>query len=277
MVFDVQAPVDENIKQAEAISPINKHEAAQIGAVEVQAVLNLLEQLEGEDWTRRTDCTQWNVKDMAAHLAGACAGWASWGQFFRQTILNPRIFRTVVTVDAINKRQLEDRKNQSPQDHIAELREVGLKAVRTRKNLPEILRRIPIPAQPMPGMMSLAYLVDVIYPRDQWMHRMDICRATGKTLVINPKHDGRLLDLVALDIARTLAGKVSIGVNVTGAVTASYRFGSSDPQAEIDIDFLALNRRASMRITADEAFQMVHIRGDEAVAKAFLQGCPVLY
>lgn len=264
-------------KQAETIPPVSTPEAAQIAAFEVQQVLNLLEQLEGDDWTQPTDCTAWNVRDMTAHLAGACAGWASWGQFFRQAILNPHILKTVVTVDALNRRQLEDRQDKTPAELIAELRVVGPKAVHTRENLPGLLRKIQIPAQPMPGMMSLAYLVDVIYPRDQWMHRMDICRATGKTLVITPGHDERLLDLVMCDITRKLSGKYALVVNITGALTVSYRLDSDEPQAEITIDYRDMNRRASGRITPDEALEAVTIQGDRAVAAGFLQDCAVLY
>jgi hypothetical protein len=160
---------------------------------------------------------------------------------------------------------------------IDELRKTGPKAVRNRKNLPGLLRLIRIDAKPMPGKMSMGYMADVIYPRDQWMHRMDICRATGKTLVITPGHDDRLLDLVMLDMAKALAGECALKVNVTGALAASYRFGSDELQAELDIDFLTLNRRASMRITVEEALQDVVLRGDQAVAKAFLQNCEVLY
>jgi uncharacterized protein (TIGR03083 family) len=264
-------------QQAETIRPVSKAEAAKLAAFEVDQILNLLGQLAGDDWTQPTDCTEWNVRDMTAHLSGACAGWASWGEFIRQGVVNPHIFKTIVPVDALNRRQQEDRADKSPDELIAELREVGPKAVRTRENLPGLVRKIHIPAQPMPGFMSLAYLVDVIYPRDQWMHRMDICRATGKTLVITPGHDQRLLDLVMRDVAQKLKGKLPLVVNITGAVNASYRFGSGEPQAEIDIDYLTFNRRASMRIPVDAALETVTIRGDEAVARDFVQRCEVLY
>lgn len=269
--------IHQNPKQAEAITPVSTAEAAQIAFAEVNHVLKLLEQLDGDDWNQPTDCTEWNVQDMTAHLAGACAGWASFKQFRRQTILNPYMRKMDVPIDAINRRQLEDRASKTPQALIDEFREVGPKAVRTRKNLPKLLRKIRMAKSPMPGKMSVAYLADVVYPRDQWIHRMDICRATGKTLTTTPEHDGRLLDLVMLDIAESLAGILAITVNVTGALTASYRFGTGEPQAELDIDYLALNRRASMRITAEEALQSVVIRGDQQIAKNFLETCPVLY
>ncbi len=275
--FTPSVSVPAHTQQAENIPPVTTEEAAQIAAFEVQQVLNLLGQLGNDDWSRDTDCTEWTIRDMTAHLAGACAGYANWKDFRRQAVFNPHILKTIVTVDDINKRQLEDRIDKTPQELVAEFREVGPKAVETRKKLPQWVRSIQMPAQPMPGFMSVGYLVDVIYPRDQWMHRMDICRATGKTLVITPGHDKRLLDLVMRDAAETLRGKVPVVVNITGAVTGTYRFGSAQPQAEIDIDYLTFNRLASMRISAGAAMEDVTVRGEQSIARNFLEKCPVLY
>ncbi|MBZ0291059.1 MAG: maleylpyruvate isomerase family mycothiol-dependent enzyme [Anaerolineae bacterium] len=271
------SPTETLVKQAEAIVPVQKQEAAQIATVELQQVLNLLEQLSGDDWMQPTDCTEWCVQDMTAHLAGGCAGWASLKHFLSQTILNPHLRKMDVPINAINRRELEDRADKTPQQLIDELREVGPKAIRTRCNLPEFLRKIRIDAKPMAMKITVAYLVDVIYPRDQWMHRMDICRATGKTWASNPDHDQRLLDLVMLDMAKTTSARHAVRINVTGALNATYRFGSGDPHAEIDIDLFALNRRASARITPDETLELVQIRGDQAIARDFLRNCEVLY
>jgi hypothetical protein len=46
------------------------------------------------------------------------------------------------------------------------------------------------------------YLVDTIFTRDTWMHRLDICRATGREMVLTPEHDGRLVADVVADWAR---------------------------------------------------------------------------
>lgn len=265
------------IQQAEAITPIDRHEAKQIATFELQQILNLLDQIEGDDWTQPTECTEWNVQDMTAHLAGGCAGWANWRDFRRQIIINPHMRKMDVMIDAINRRELEDRAGRTPQQLIDELRIVGPKAIRNRKNLPFFLRMIRIPASPMPGMMSMAYLADVVYPRDQWMHRMDLCRSTGKAWVANPAHDRRLMDQIMLDMAQNMDGKYAITVNITGALTTAYRFGSGEPQAELDIDLFIINRRSSGRITAEDALAESQVRGDRDVALGFLRDCEVLY
>ncbi len=271
------ANIETGVTQAEGIAPVTILEASQIATVEVNRVLDLLAQLDGDDWKQPTDCTEWNIQDIAAHLAGACAGWATWKDFRRQAVFNPHIFKTSVAVDGINKRQLEDRAGQTPQQLVDELREMGPKAVQIRKNLPGVLRAIRMPAQPMPGWMSVGYLIDVIYPRDQWMHRMDICRATGKSLLTTPVHDGRLMDLVMRDIAEKLDGSIPVIVTITGALDASYRFGSAEPAAELEIEYTTMNRRASGRIAVDATLAAAHTQGDEALARRFLENCEILY
>lgn len=270
-------PNETQMRHVGTIEPIDRKEAADIATRELNCVLDVLDQLAGDDWEQPTDCTEWTIRDMTAHLAGACAGWATWRDFRRQLMMNPYMRKLDVPVDAINKRQLEDRAGRTPSELVAELRRVGPKAIRNRKNLPFPMRMVRIDAKPMPGKMSMAYLADVIYARDQWMHRMDICRATGKTLVIDPEHDGRLMDLVMRDMTETPVGNLPVIIHVTGALNASYQFGESRAESEIDIDFLTLNRRASGRISPDEAAASCTIRGDRALALEFLSNCDVLY
>ena len=46
------------------------------------------------------------------------------------------------------------------------------------------------------------YLVDIIFTRDTWMHRLDISRATGHPMDLTARHDGRLVADVVADWAR---------------------------------------------------------------------------
>ena len=43
---------------------------------------------------------------------------------------------------------------------------------------------------PVVERWTLGYLVDVIYLRDMWMHRVDTSRAVGRPLVLTAEHDG---------------------------------------------------------------------------------------
>jgi hypothetical protein len=39
----------------------------------------------------------------------------------------------------------------------------------------------------------MGYLLGIIHTRDPWMHRIDICRATGREITLTPEHDGRIV------------------------------------------------------------------------------------
>jgi len=125
-------------------------------------------------------------------------------------VTHPYVKAAANSVDGTNRLQIEERANHSTAEIIAEFRQNGPIAIKNRQKLPWLVRQLPIP-----GMGSFGYLMDIIYPRDEWMHRYDICAATGKKMVITPEHDGRILDLVLLDIAkklkRQLAGRQSAG------------------------------------------------------------------
>lgn len=46
------------------------------------------------------------------------------------------------------------------------------------------------------------YLVDVVFTRDTWVHRLDIARATGRAMLLTREHDGRIVADGVADWAR---------------------------------------------------------------------------
>ena len=68
--------------------------------------------------------------------------------------------------------------------------------------LPAALRAIRVPFGPPLGTKPLGYLMDCIYTRDAWMHRIDISRATGRPLRLTADHDGRIVADVVAEWAR---------------------------------------------------------------------------
>ena len=73
------------------------------------------------------------------------------------------------------------------------------RAVRARTKLPRPIARLPLLNLPAPvGRQPVAYLFDVGFTRDVWMHRIDIAHATGIPLDVDAAHDGRIVaDIVA--------------------------------------------------------------------------------
>jgi hypothetical protein len=86
---------------------------------------------------------------------------------------------------------------------IAELRRVGPRAIATRHRLPALLRALRLPL-PTLGVVRVDYPTGTIYTRDMWIHRFDICRATGRPTSVARERDGRVLALAVRDLARSL-------------------------------------------------------------------------
>ncbi len=262
--------------------PAQSHaEAGKLAATEAERLLALLESLAGDDWRQATDCTEWNVRDIVAHLAGSVAGQSSWAEFKRQNVGNPYMKEADLKVDAINRRQLEDRAGATNEELVAEFRENAPKAVRTRERLPWLVRKLHVPFGPPLGFTSIDYLTDTIFTRDQWMHRLDIARATGQEMVVTPEHDGRIVALVLRDLARKLKGQLqgrTVNLLLTGAAGGSFRFGTKgDADAAIALDVFTFSRLASGRLTAASALAEVTIEGDRATATWFLNEADVPY
>jgi uncharacterized protein (TIGR03083 family) len=185
-----------------SIRRIGHDEAMSIAAVENAKLAKALRGLDADDWAKRTDCTRWDVKGLVAHLVGSAAAQASPREFLRQV----RAGRPVVAEigaqywwDGMNEVQVRERAALSADELIAAWDETSARALRARAKLPRLIARLPLLRLPAPvGRQPLAYLFDVGFTRDIWMHRIDLAEATGKPFDADPEHDGRIVsDLVA--------------------------------------------------------------------------------
>src|SRR5260370_16885275 len=200
-----------SLSDAASIPSLTHLEATEMAAVELERLLTLVESLAPADWDQPSACTLWNVRQVVAHVTGAAALYARWSEFKRQTspfVQRPYRQAGFSLLDAFNQIQVDDRSAATPADLLAELCEVGPRAIATRKRLPAIVRAVRLPL-PLLGLVPLGYLTDLIYTRDMWMHRLDICRATGREMVQTPPHDGRITALAVRDLTRTLTPKLS--------------------------------------------------------------------
>ncbi len=273
------------ICDAARIRPVTRREAYRLARDEYELLLAVIRSLRADDWQRPTACMLWDVQSMVAHIAGALAGYASWAQFKRQVSPSShKPYKGIFTeqVDLINTVQVDDRRSRSPEELIAEIRAVGPKALKRRSRIPALLRLIRIP-DGASGLISVGYLLDTIYSRDMWIHRLDLCRATGREMSLTPRHDGRIVALVMRDLARSLAPKLggaSVLYDLRGAAGGTYKIGEHpSPSARIRMDALDFNLLASGRIKPDQAsaLNLVEIEGDTRLANLALKNTTVLY
>jgi uncharacterized protein (TIGR03083 family) len=91
---------------------------------------------------------------------------------------------------------------------------------------------VPVPFGPPLGTKPIGYLMDCIYTRDAWMHRVDIARAVGAELLLTPDHDGRLVADVVDEWART--HRQPYQLELSGPAGGRWSSGSGGEPIECD-------------------------------------------
>jgi len=192
----------------------------------------LLRSLSAGDWTRATDCAEWDVRAMVAHLVGAAESEASLRELVHQLRRARRVRRQGDFVDKINEVQVRDRAGRTPAQLVADLADVAPRAVRARRRIPRPVRALPLPFGPPLGVRPLGYLMGCIYTRDAWMHRVDISRAAGREPVLTADHDGRI---VADVVAEWAAGHgAPYRLHLTGPAGGTWERGTGGEELRLD-------------------------------------------
>jgi len=168
---------------------------------EVRRYAELLSGLDEGQWSAPTECEPWTVRDMAAHVLGNHESLLSVGSRLRQLRDARRYGGNLV--DALSATQIAKRAERTAQQVVADLKAAGPASVDARRRLPRALRaiRVSVPMRSGNEKWSVAYLDDVIYTRDTWMHRIDTCRAVGVEPQLTADHDG----VIVADIVREWA------------------------------------------------------------------------
>lgn len=175
---------------------LERNEASHLLTTELDRTLDLLRSLDDAAWaTPVTECPGWDVRRMYLHVLGACEA-ARTGENIRQMrAARRRRSREGGPLEAaLSRVQITERLGLDPSQLVARLAEIAPATVRRRHRLPTPMRRVAVAVDgPVVERWTLGYLVDVIYLRDLWMHRIDACRATAADLVLTADHDGSIV------------------------------------------------------------------------------------
>jgi uncharacterized protein (TIGR03083 family) len=203
----------------------------------------LLRDLDAGDWARPTDCSAWDVRAMVAHLVGAAECSASVPEMLRQAVRGLRLRVPGDLVDKMNAVQVLERADRGPADLVTDLARSGARTVAARRRIPGAVLALPLPFGPPLGVRPLGYLMGRIYTRDAWMHRVDICRATGREPELTASHDGRIVDDVVHEWAAAHASAYAL--RLTGPAGGTW--GSPDAGEELVLDAVDFCRTVSGR------------------------------
>lgn len=245
--------------------PTTPQRACTVATEELAAFLGLLRGLDETDWTRPTDCDGWTVREVVAHVAGAMEEGARLRVQLRHYLTAPRRYPALTALDAVNQVQVDERRRATPAELMDELATLGPRAARARQRMPGPLRRVKVPGDtPLPEGATFAYLVDVIYPRDLWMHRIDVERATGRGHT-----ETRAEAFVVAEVVRDLADawdRPAVELTLTGAGGGSWSLGTREPATALTVDSVELCRRLSGR-DASPAISAVGDAGPEQTTR----------
>lgn len=217
------------------ISPIDHREAMQLQATELERAVAMLRTLGPHDWATQTVCPDWDVREMWLHVLGACEAGASMRENVHQMVAaRKRCKQLGVPLEAgLSGVQVAERLDLSPADLVERLEQIAPKTVKGRSRTPRPMRAIKMGIDaPVVEKWALGYLIDIIYLRDAWMHRVDTTSVTGSDLVLTPEHDGRIVADVVAEWARRHGQPFTL--ELTGPAGGTFMAGRSDESIEMD-------------------------------------------
>ena len=244
-----------------AMASLTHQEAMALQAVELDRTLDLLRTFAPDDWTSRTECPAWDVRQMYLHVLGACESSASMREMVHQMRAAKRHQKAHggPLEAGLSAVQVAERSALGPDELVARLAATAPRTVHKRTSMPSLLRRARMKIDgPVVETWTLGYLVDTIYLRDLWMHRVDASRATGRELHLTAEHDGRIVADVVAEWARrhgrpfTLRLTGPAGSIFTSSGTSTGRDGATSPAPEeLELDAVELCRTLGGRVDGE--------------------------
>jgi uncharacterized protein (TIGR03083 family) len=221
-----------------AAAPLTHAQGMALFATELQRNLDLMRALNEPAWSAQTECPDWDVRRMYLHVLGACESGASTRELMHQmrTARGYQKRNGGPLEAALSATQVAERIDLTPAQLMSRFEAIAPTTVRKRTKMPALMRKATMKVDgPVMEQWSLGYLIDTIYLRDAWMHRVDVTRATGAALVLSPGHDGRIVADVVAEWARRHGQPFTL--TLTGPAGGTFTGGrpsDADPVIEMD-------------------------------------------
>jgi uncharacterized protein (TIGR03083 family) len=235
------------------VAPLTHEEAMRLQAHELDRTLALLRSLDAAAWSAQTDCPAWDVRAMYQHVLGACEAGASMRENIHQ-LRRARAYRKQhggPLEAALSSLQVSERADLAPAQIVERLAAIAPKTVRGRGRTPALVRNHAKMAVdgPVFETWKLGYLIDTIYVRDLWMHRVDAAHALNRPVELSVDHDGRIVADVVAEWDRR-HGK-PFALDLTGPAGGTYAHNEDLPGTEhISIDAVEFCRTLAGRLPA---------------------------
>lgn len=256
---------------------------AELARAELATFVSMLESLGEADWSRPTPCTLWDVHGVAAHQAGHVqSGHGLLGVLAQANPIALRAYRKrgMSTLDGMNQKQVDLRRDRTPAELIREIRDGTADAIAARTRLNPISSQVRLPVPPA-GMMPLRELLQRIFSRDMWIHRLDIADATGRPFDLAGDHNALMLALVVEDTARFLrkarpSANVSLHLSGDGGGDWQLASGEGTP-VSLSLSVADFVRRTAGRVPLDETAGRVSSGASAAELRPILEALQAPY
>lgn len=222
------------------VTRIERKEARLLASDEFQKFAALAASLSPQEWGTATDCVGWDVRSMVLHVLGSADAQASPLVFLHQLRRGLPLNKQIDShhwVDGLNELQIRERAHLTNADVVAQLHDVGVKAVKGRFGTPLPMRYAPVPFGPPIGWKPVNYLLEVGFTRDVWAHRIDVHAVIDRPMDLDPAHDGRLVADIVGEWA-ALHGE-PFELRLSGTAGGTFSQGSGGEHVEMDaLDFV---------------------------------------
>jgi uncharacterized protein (TIGR03083 family) len=209
---------------------IGRGEGTILSRVQYARLVETLRTLSDEEWEAPTDCTGWTVKDVAAHVYGNLECVAAPREFVRQAREGKRL-DPENPYDGLNAYQVRKHASLSGPELVQRIAGIADGALRHRARTPWVLRQAIRPRLDVAGRVSMSFVLDTIYTRDTYMHRVDVARATGRELVVD-EVEGRIVEDMVEEWADRHGQPYTL--TLTGPAGGTWQRGSGGPVLTCD-------------------------------------------
>lgn len=242
----MNTPADRVVRAARSIEQTGKAQAYELRAAEIVAWTEVLATVGPNDWSRRTSCALWDIKDIVGHLCGHAEEDLRPWLFPLRDRRAARRHPQMSYIDGHMQVQVEEHREMTPAQVHERFLWLWPRANRRLCRIPGVIRRVRVPTgMPAPSKISIGYLHDVIHARDLWMHRGDVCQAID-TPFTPGTHAGAVIEQVLRDLDDQWSGPTVL-LELTGVTSGAWQLGDGQPVATIRADAVTYMRCLSGR------------------------------
>jgi uncharacterized protein (TIGR03083 family) len=260
--------IDLRSTRAAEIAPTERARARALLRAEVETWTRLLATLHPDEWDAPTVCDRWRVRDIVGHLIGHAEEIARPWRYPIRDFRGRRTYPELAALDAHMEVQVDDHRALDTDELQRAYSNDWTRALRALKRMPGFMRERSVSTgmEQLPKL-KLGELADIIYLRDNWMHRDDVCDATSRPTAPQP-HDEEVVAQVLRDLDRQFWKGPGVVIELSGCVNVAWRIGPDPVVATVHADALHF-----MRLLAGRArtVEIACTEGDATVPGALAE------